>query len=78
VGGSAQHLIVPKRAQRKKNTPEIFVNMKIIVDILKFLNKIYVSEYIIAPAINFMASTAGIIRKFKMATIIFMYAASDP
>ena len=28
----------------QKNMPEIFVNMKIIVAILKFLNKIYVSE----------------------------------
>jgi hypothetical protein len=52
VGGSAQHALnstaqhqtKTDSSAQHKNTPETFVNMKIIVAILKFLNKIYVSE----------------------------------
>ena len=44
LNSTAQHQTKTDSSAQHKNTPEIFVNMKIIVAILKFLNKIYVSE----------------------------------
>jgi hypothetical protein len=72
LNSTAQHQTKTDSSAQHKNTPEIFVNMKIIVAILKLLNKIYVFDLIISPAINFMACTAVTIRNFKMAIIIFM------
>jgi hypothetical protein len=44
LNSTAQHQTKTDSSAQYKNMPEIFVNMKIIVAILKFLNKIYVSE----------------------------------
>jgi hypothetical protein len=44
LNSTAQHQAKTDSSAQHKNTPEIFVNVKIIVAILKFLNKIYVSE----------------------------------
>jgi hypothetical protein len=44
LNSTAQHQTKTDSSAQHKNTPEIFVNMKIIVAILKFLSKIYVSE----------------------------------
>jgi hypothetical protein len=44
LNSTAEHQTKTASSAQHKNTPEIFVNMKIIVAILKFLNKIYVSQ----------------------------------
>jgi hypothetical protein len=44
LNSTAQHQTKTDSSAQHKKTAEIFVNMKIIVAILKFLNKIHVSE----------------------------------